>query len=123
MLKTLEHLFKQKWDDFTQKEKKDGEEMKLQIINAFLEICLLKYDTYQPDTIFELADRFVDEFNAEARIHHLLDFVYWIVVRHEMKDDIDTTPILKAIEDKFDPEGMKPRHLFNALGVHTVIQR
>ena len=95
--------------------------MKLQIINAFLEICTIKSKVYQPDTIFELADRFVDEFNGEANVPHLLDFVYWTMFKHQMQNDIDVTKILKTIEDKFDHKAMKPRHLFASISVQTVL--
>ena len=78
---------------------------------------------YQPTTIFELADRFVDEFNGEANVALLLDFVYWTAFRHQMQNDIDMTKILQVIENKFDHQGMKPRHLFSSLSVQTVVQR
>ena len=59
----------------------------------------------------------MDEFNGEANVPHLLDFVYWTVFKHQMQNDIDITKILKSIEDKFDPIGMKPKHLFASVNV------
>ena len=38
-----------------------------------------------------------------------------------MHNDIDITKILKLIEDKFDHKGMKPRQLFAAINVQTVV--